>query len=189
MNEQPPNEQLPNEQPPLRQTRGLDVNLLPERYRRRRVTGTQLVIIAAMAIVIALLLPLYLMLGSVLSQNAQLQLDLRAVTQQVQAKRDKLKSVTQLQAQAIAYKSVAAEQGKLNTELQTVSDKAAAISGIVLKTIAVEGNKMVLSGTADTDAALAAYRAALQQEWGAKVGEPTLVGQNAPWTFTITIEP
>lgn len=179
-----------SEQPPLRKTRGLDINVLPQSYRRRRLTRRQLFIIGALLTAVALLFPMYLLISNVMSQNAQLELDLRGLTQQVQAKREKLAQATQLQTTAQGYNSLTANQGKFSAELEKVTGDAM-VDGITLDAISLLGGEINIGGTAGTDDAHRNYRDALKQQFGTASVEITSISQefSPPRTFTITIRP
>ena len=179
------------EQPRPQKTRELDINVLPQSYRRRRLTGKQLMVTGALVVAVGLAVLLYLFVSSAISRTASLESELDALTLQLQTKQAWLTRETQLKASAGAYQSVTEDQGKFVAELQKVTGKADAISGLDLDSVSLGGDDINLGGTADTAAIAEAYVAALKQEWGASaVSLKSLLPTAWPEvTFTVTVIP
>ncbi len=165
MSEEPIIEE-PIEEPAPRDNKGVDINLLPERYRRPRVSRKQILITGAILIATAVALPLYLLVNDVMATNSTSESALEALNQRFQLRRNALSTVDQLEKKTVAYQNVITEQGTFTAELDVVFASAAATGGIVLSSVSLEGEGISIVGTAtDANTALA-YRAALQDEWG-----------------------
>ena len=152
------------------QSRPLDINILPEQYRPRRITAPMVLAIVAVAVLLLGLVPTYSVLIAMQARtdNAQTRLDqAQASLAQAQVDPEQLEVDQQIEQMREQIAALQAEFGGLD---QRHVHRSAAISGIVtalvphvhIITIAQNGNDFSLTGNASDYTLVLSYARALQ---------------------------
>jgi len=149
----------------------LDINILPEQYRPRRIEGSTAAIILALAVLLFGLMPAYAVLATARSRTAALETRLdeaRAILERSSVNQEQIKQMDdQIEALRAPIEQLDADLGALNPQRAHRADgiRAAALAragALHITSIAQDGNIFILSGEADDEALVLNYARALQ---------------------------
>ena len=152
-------------------SRPIDLNILPARYRRRRIRFTQVVTFLLVCLLLAGIVPAYreLLAARIQTANARVRVDqAKAVLMEDQVDLEEITGVErEIEQIRTSASRLRAESGAIGQRHAPRSEGvAAAVSALVprvgITTISQEGSSFIVSGTAGSQALVLDYARALQ---------------------------
>ena len=149
----------------------LNINILPEQYRPRRIEGSMTAIILALAVLLFGLMPAYAVLATARSRTAALEARLdeaRAILARFAVDQEQLTQMEeQIEALRTQIEQLDADLGAIGPPRAHRADgiRAAALAragALHITSITQDGDVFILSGEADDEALVLNYARALQ---------------------------
>ncbi len=150
-----------------------NLNILPEGYRPRRLSTKQAVLVPSVVAGLAFLFPLYQVTNSSVSDVSRAQSELETINQQIQVRQLENKKAREVEDAMILARqrtegligqlqAMSAERVDIHDDLRAVAVEALP-PGAIITSASVQGDKVTLSGTADSYETAFKYAYALRQ--------------------------
>ena len=172
----------------------LDVNVVPDSYRRRLLERRQLLFLLALAILVALTVPLYNMASSAIDKTAEMNDEVDILNGQLESKIQDSARQTEMDNLVQDYETITQMQTVISDDIEAI-ENAAAYVGMEIRSIFHDSDEITVGclrgerGYDDFLNALEAYRQELlQTENFSSVEIPTnIVNYPPPISVVITI--
>jgi len=124
------------------QTLRVDINLLPDCYRQRRLQRRQAILVLALLVAVALLYPVYGMTSTAMSQNSSLRSQIEVLNQQIAMRQEASATHNAMVGLTLEYEIIGNKHGVLTEDFQAVVLATQQVEGevpIVVTSITHEG--------------------------------------------------
>lgn len=163
----------------------LDLNILPDTYRRRLLSRRQALLLTAMALATTLALIAYLAAGSAVAETSRLSDEGRLLDLQIQAIQARQQKLVQLKADIARYGAIPRQRGTISWAAQTATAQAVA-DDVRLTHISINRERIILTGSTtranavESRDATFAFVAGLRSRQGLAATELTSIASPSP---------
>jgi len=158
---------LNNEQINLKQT-SLNLDILPARYRRKRISFKQIVVTLSAVVGILLLVLFYQIIYDTVDHTSELQARTEILNEGMQLRELAMVSQVNMTTAISGYEAIAAEREILYQDVMVIQDAADEV-GITVKAIMHEGDNVTITCPSDGYASYSEYRNAFDGYYQALV--------------------
>ena len=158
---------LNNEQINLKQT-GFNLDILPARYRRKRISFKQIVVTLSTTVGILLLVLFYQIIYDTVDHTSELQARTQTLNEGMQLREMAMVSQVNMTTAIRGYEAIAAEREILYQDMMVIQDAADEV-GIMVKAIMHDGNDVTITCPSGGYASYSEYRNAFDGYYQALV--------------------
>jgi len=101
-----------------------DVNILPDSYRGPRLKPRHLLLILALLIIVALMVPVYGAVSGVIDEVSDLKIERQALNDQAKLRDDKVKERAKMVSLNTEYQIISDKRGVITDDLQAITSSA-----------------------------------------------------------------